>query len=233
MREGRPRVLIADDHQGIRVGVRDALEVGGCEVVGEADTAYGAVDLARHLAPDACLLDIAMPGGGLWALREIVGFAPHIRCLMLTVSDSSTDLFEALEAGAAGYLLKDIAPAKVPEAVRAALRGESVLSGELTARVVEAMRAASVTVGPVVNARGRPITFTAREADVLELLVAGATTAEIAAQLVVRQITVRRHVADALHKLQVGSRDEGVALLRSQRGDLRAGPGRRGDSNQR
>ena len=139
----RPRVLIADDHQAIRVGVRDSLERGRCEVVAEADTAYGAVDLARRLRPDACLLDIAMPGSGLWALREILGFAPDIRCIMLTVSDSSTDLFEALDSGAAGYLLKDVAPEHVPRAVRSALNGEAVLDGALTARVVEALRSSS------------------------------------------------------------------------------------------
>ena len=82
------------------------------------------------------------------------------------------------------------------------------------------------------NAHGRPVTFTAREADVLELLVSGATTAEIAAQLFVRQITVRRHVADAMHKLQVGSRAEAIALLRGQQADVRAAPHPRPDTRE-
>ena len=220
-----PRVLIADDHQAIRVGVRDALEAGGCEVVGEADTAYVAVDLTRRLEPDACLLDIAMPGSGLWAVREILSFAPHIRCIMLTVSDSADDIVEALESGASGYLLKDVSPDLVPEAVRKALAGEAVLSGRLTSHVVDALRARPTRQSPVIGAHGRPVTFTNREADVLELLVEGATTAEIAARLFVRQITVRRHIADAMHKLHVGSRAEAVVLLQSQHADLRAAPG--------
>jgi two-component system NarL family response regulator len=229
----RPRVLIADDHQAIRVGVRDALEEGGCEVVAEADTAYVAVDLALRTRPDACLLDIAMPGSGLWAVREIVDTLPGVRCLMLTVSDSSADLFEALEAGAVGYLLKDVAPEQVPEAVRSALRGETVLSGPLTARVVAALHAAPAPTQPVTNTHGRPVTFTNREADVLELLLTGATTADIAAQLCVRQITVRRHIADAMHKLHVASRSEAVELLRGQRGNVRAAPRRRDDTRER
>ena len=228
-----PRVLIADDHEVMRAGVRDALERGGCEVVAEADTAYVAVDLALRVRPDACLLDIAMPGSGLWAVQEILVLAPHVRCIMLTVSDSSEDLFRALEAGAAGYLLKDVAPERIPEAVRSALRGETVLSGQLTARVVAALNSTGTSTEQVTNALGRPVTFTTREADVLELLVSGATTAEIAEQLFVRQITVRRHIADAMHKLHVASRTEAVALLRKQRGNVRAAPPRRPDTRER
>src|SRR5918992_606972 len=101
-----PRVLIADDHHPIRVGVRDALEEGGCHVVAEADSAYRAVELARKVRPDACLLDLAMPGGGLWALRTILEELPDTRCIMLTISEDFDDVLEALERGAVGYLLK-------------------------------------------------------------------------------------------------------------------------------
>jgi DNA-binding NarL/FixJ family response regulator len=220
-----PRVLIADDHQAIRMGVRDALEAGGCDVVAEADTAYAAVDLARRVKPDACVLDIAMPGSGLWALREILAFSPDVRCIMLTVSDSSEDLFEALESGASGYLLKDVSPATVPQAIRAALDGDAVLSGRFTARAMDVLRGRHRRLDQVVNAQGRPVSFTNREVEVLERLVAGMSTAEIATQLFVRQITVRRHIADAMHKLQVKTRAEAVALLRKQRSEPSAGSG--------
>jgi two-component system, NarL family, nitrate/nitrite response regulator NarL len=211
-----PRVLIADDHQAIRSGVREALEAGGCEVVAEADTAYAAVDLARRVNPDACLLDIAMPGSGLWALREILAHSPDMRCIMLTVSDSSDDLFEALESGASGYLLKDVSPATVPQAVRAAMEGDAVLSGRFTAQAMWALRRRHRRLNQVVNARGRTVTFTDREVEVLELLVAGMSTAEIAAQLSIRQVTVRRHISHAVHKLHVSTRAEAVALLWQQ-----------------
>ena len=158
----------------------DALEEAGCEVVAEADTAYVAVDLALRMRPDACLLDIAMPAAACGPCGRSSTTLPGVRCLMLTVSDSSADLFEALEAGAVGYLLKDAAPERVPEAVRSVLRGETVLSGPLTARVVAALHTTPATAKPVTNAHGRPVTFTNREADVLELLLTGASTAEIA-----------------------------------------------------
>jgi DNA-binding NarL/FixJ family response regulator len=228
-----PRVLIADDHQAIRVGVRDALEAGGCEVVAEADTAYLAVDLARRVEPDACLLDIAMPGGGLWALREILRASPSVRCVMLTISDSAEDLMEALDAGASGYLLKDVPPDLVPQAIHLALQGESVLSHQLTARVVDAMRTGSGRLDHVTSATGRAVTFTPRQAEVLELLLSGATTAEIASRLFVRQITVRRHIADVMHMLHVNSRAEVVALLHGQRANPRAGRRGGGDTRER
>jgi len=213
----KPRVLIADDHQPTRIGVREALEAGDCEVVAEAATAYAAVDLARRVKPDACLLDIAMPGSGLWALREILAPSPDMRCVMLTASDSSEDLFEALESGAWGYLLKGVSPSTVPQAIRAALEGDAVLSGRFTGRAMGAMRGQHESLDQVVNASGRTVKFTNREVEVLVLLVAGASTKEIAAQHTVSQVTVRRHIADAIHKLQVSTRAEAVALIRQQR----------------
>jgi DNA-binding NarL/FixJ family response regulator len=210
-------VLITDDHQAIRVGVRYALEEGGCDVVAEADTAFQAVELAEEVRPDACILDIAMPGGGLWALRTILDQQPTTRCLMLTISEDSADVLDALELGAVGYLLKDVDPHEVPRAVHAALSGEAVLDGQLTAVVLGELRR-----GPradvVINADGRKVTFTPREWEVLDLLLNGLSTREIAERLVVRPITVRRHVSDVVAKLRVSSRADAVELLRGQHG---------------
>ncbi|MDQ4055681.1 MAG: response regulator transcription factor [Actinomycetota bacterium] len=211
----RPRVLIADDHHPIRVGVRLALEEGGCDVVAEAETAFQAVELANEVRPDACILDVAMPGGGLWALRTILDQRPTTRCLMLTISEDSSDVLDALELGAVGYLLKDVAPHEVPRAVHAAMSGEAVLDGQLTAVVLGELRR-----GPradvVINAEGRKVAFTPREWEVLDLLLGGLSTREIAERLVVRPITVRRHVSDIVAKLRVSSRGEAVELLRGQ-----------------
>ncbi|MDZ5622521.1 response regulator transcription factor [Nocardioides bizhenqiangii] len=211
-----PRVLIADDHRPVRAGVRMALEEGGCEVVAEADTAFRAVELARETLPDACLLDIAMPGGGLWALRTILEELPHTRCIMLTVSADHADVLEAFERGAVGYLLKDVASAEVPRAVLSALEGDTILDGQLTAAVVDKLREGSQGAS-MTNAEGRKVVFTPREWDVLDLLREGLTTREIALHLRVRPITVRRHISDAMAKLKVSSRDEGIELLRRQR----------------
>lgn len=222
-----PRVLIADDHQPIRVGVRAALEEGGCEVVAEADSAFRAVELARETLPDACLLDITMPGGGLWALRTILDELPDTRCIMLTVSENFADVLEALERGAVGYLLKDVASVEVPRAVHATLEGDTILDGQLTAAVVGELRGGSQQHGSMTNAEGRKVVFTPREWDVLDLLREGLTTNEIAHHLHVRPITVRRHIADAVSKLKVSSRDEAIELLRRQR----QAPGRAHDGD--
>jgi DNA-binding NarL/FixJ family response regulator len=217
-------VLIADDHQPIRVGVRLALEEGGCDVVAEAETAYRAVELATDLRPDACILDVAMPGGGLWALRTILDRQPRTRCLMLTISEDSADVLGALELGAVGYLLKDVAPAEVPRAVHAALSGEAVLDGQLTAVVLGELRRGP-RADTVINADGRKVAFTPREWEVLDLLLGGLSTREIADLLGLRPITVRRHVSDAVAKLRVSSRAEALELLRGQHGTPRHRPG--------
>jgi DNA-binding NarL/FixJ family response regulator len=208
--------VIADDHQAIRVAVRDALEHGGCDVVGEADNAQDAVRLAAELGPDAVLLDVAMPGSGLWAVRQIVSGQPDCRVLMLTVSESSADLMDALHAGAIGYLIKDVTPEEIPAAVHSAVQGGAVLSGPLVARVLGELRRSHTRFAEVTNTEGHRVWFTERETEVLALLVDGLTTSQIAERLFVRPITVRRHIADAMHKLRVTSREEGIALLSSQ-----------------
>ncbi|WP_165821286.1 response regulator [Nocardioides gansuensis] len=222
-----PRVVIADDHHPIRAAVREALELGGCQVVGEAKTAYAAVELARQEHPDACLLDIAMPGSGLWAVREILRSNPTCKCIMLTVSESSDDLFDALRGGAAGYLVKDISPSAIAPAVRAAIEGQAVLDGDLTALVVDELRRKGRSAR-VVNSEGHEVSFTDRETEVLQLLASGCVTAEIASRLFVQPITVRRHISDAMRKLRVSSRNEAIALLRAQSGDRATPPPDRG-----
>jgi DNA-binding NarL/FixJ family response regulator len=211
----RPRVLIADDHQVIRVAVREALELGGCVVCAEAENAYLAVEFARGEQPDVCLLDINMPGGGIWAVQEIQDSVQPPPCIMLTVSEDAADLLTALDAGAVGYLLKDVPPAEIPRAVRLALAGEAVLSAPMMTRALHDLRGSS-RPGWVTNAEGRRVSFTSREWDVLELLVTGMSTAEIAQRLVLRPITVRRHISDSANKLRVPSRESAVELLRRQ-----------------
>jgi DNA-binding NarL/FixJ family response regulator len=189
-----------------------ALEHGGFEVCAEVGNAAEAVQAAVRERPDACMLDIEMPGSGIRAVGEITALLPEVPVLVLTVSSNSDDLFDALRAGAAGYLLKDMDPAELPGAVRAAVAGEAPLPGYLTARLVEEFRRRGERTTLAI-AGGRSVDLTRREWDVLELLTEGLSTAEIARRLFLSQVTVRRHVSALLHKLDVTSREEARHVL--------------------
>lgn len=209
------RVVIADDHVPTRLAIRTALEEGGFQVVAEASTAASAVDRVRDQRPDVALLDINMPGGGLHAARAITAFVDDdTAVVMLTVSRNDADLFEALQAGARGYLLKGIDPARLPLALRGVLDGEAALPRSLVARLVEEFR--------VRGEPGRPTTgpfaaLTVREWAVLELLQEGLTTKQIAERLFVSTGTVRTHVAAVVHKLRVPDREAAARFAPADR----------------
>ena len=207
------RVLLADDHPPTRAGVKSALEQGSeFEVVAEAGDAAAAIEAARHEKPDVCLLDIHMPGSGIYAAGEITRLLPETAIVMLTISRNDDDLFDALRAGAGGYLLKDMDPGRIPHALHGVLRGEAALPRALTARVIEEFRHRGRRRRlPLKGERG--VDLTSREWEVLELMRNGLTTAEIAERLFVTRVTVRRHVGSVLRKLQVGSRQEAIERL--------------------
>ena len=139
--EARPRVLVADDHAPTRSVICRVLEDAGLTVCATAHDAEGAVDGARRTRPDVTLLDVRMPGDGIEAARVIRDEQPDTSIVMLTVSDQDEDLFAALSAGAAGYLLKGQDPATIPDALRMILAGEAVLPGGLVKRIVHEYRA--------------------------------------------------------------------------------------------
>ena len=206
------RVLIADDHPPTRAGVRSALEAGGqFSVVAEAPSAPAAVASALELHPEVALLDIHMPGHGITAAREITAALPDTAVVMLTVSRDDTDLFAALRAGARGYLLKDIDPARLPLALEGVLAGEAALPRGLVARLIEEFRtrddAARRREGPLAH-------LTDREWEVLHLMREGKSTSEMAAELYVSAVTVRSHVSAILRKLQVTSREDAERFAR-------------------
>jgi DNA-binding NarL/FixJ family response regulator len=200
------RVVLADDHPPTRMGVRLALAGDGFEVEEAADAAT-AVELVRRLRPDVCLLDITMPGGGIDAARQIAQHAPETAVVMLTVSSDDQNLFDALQAGAVGYLLKTTDPERLPHALRGVLRGEAALPRTLAARVLKAF-AASPRSRVVARRNGGETRLTPREWEVLQLLREGRSTAEIAAQLAISSITVRRHISSTLAKLGARNRSE-------------------------
>ena len=211
-----PRVLIADDHAPTRAGVRMALERGGCEVCAELDNAVDAVTAAVREQPDACLIDLQMPGDGLRAVAGISARLPNTRVLVLTVSRNADDMFDALRAGADGYLLKDMDPTDLADAVRSALAGEAPLPGFLTARLIDEFRHRGERRTLDLDG-SKSVALTPREWDVLELLDDGLSTAEIAGRLALSQVTVRRHVSTLLHKMGASTREQARRLLAERR----------------
>ena len=215
------RVLVADDHAPTRAGVALALEHGGCEVCAEAANADDAIAAAIAERPDVCLIDLEMPGSGIRAVGQITANLPGTRVVVLTVSSSPDDLFDAIRAGAAGYMLKDMDPGELPDLVRRLARGEGALPGVLIARMFEQIRARG-TGHTLVLDDGRRVDLTAREQDVLELLADEIPTAEIAERVFLSPVTVRRHVSTLLHKLDVQSRKAAADLLSRRTQDRRS-----------
>ena len=206
------RVLIADDHPPTRAGIRAALEEADFEICAEAGDAAQAVEQALTQRPDVALLDIHMPGNGITAAAEISINLPQTAVVMLTFSGTEEDLFSSLRAGASGYLLKDIDPSRLPEALRGVLAGEAPLSGNLVARLIDEFRARGKrTRFPGLKDRGEKLTD--REWEILELLKGGLSTAEVAERLTVSPATIRSHLSTILKKLRVSSREEALRLL--------------------
>ena len=204
------RVVVADDHPPTRAGVRLSLEEAGFEVCAEAAHASAAVDACLEHKPDVALLDIHMPGNGIAAASRIAAALPETAVVMLTVSRDDTDLFEALRAGARGYLLKDIDPARLGPALQGVLDGEAALPRNLVTRLMAEFRTRDERPR---RAQGPLATLTSREWETLDLMRQGLSTAQIAERLFVSPVTVRTHVSAILRKLQVSNRDAAVQVL--------------------
>jgi DNA-binding NarL/FixJ family response regulator len=206
------RVLLADDQELVRTGFRLILGAEpDLEVVGEAADGEEAVQRARELAPDVALMDIRMPRlNGIEATRRLLdGDGPAPRVLILTTFDQDEYVYEALRAGASGFLLKTVPADQLVAGVRTVGRGDALLAPEITLRLIEAY------TGQRARAPAPPAGYdelTAREREVLALLARGLTNAEIAAQLVVEPSTVKSHVAGVLLKLGVRDRVGAVVL---------------------
>lgn len=201
------RVLIADDHVPTRFGIRLALEAAGIEVCGEAADAAGAVAEARRLRPDVALLDVRMPGDGIAAAHELSAGERVVAVVMLTMSMDEEDLLRSIRAGAAGYLLKDTNPERLPIALRAVLDGEAAIPRRLVPVLMRDVCQGGRSRGELAGVRLSP-----REDEVLEGLRQGASTADLAGSLGVSPVTVRRHVSALLRKLGVCDRRQAVAL---------------------
>jgi DNA-binding NarL/FixJ family response regulator len=199
-----PSVLLVDDHDLFRAGLRNLLEDQGVNVVSEASTGRDALREVREQAPEVVLMDLNMPGmGGVEATREIARIAPLTRVVVLTISDRDGDILEAILAGACGYLLKDSSIHDLMRGITAAALGESLISPQIATKVLRELRAAR----PAPRAAERLRTeLTERELEVLRLIANGNDNSQIAAELHISPKTVKNHISNILMKLQIENR---------------------------
>lgn len=205
------RVVIADDQAVVRGGLRMILESEeGIEVIGEAVDGRETLDLARRLDPDVVLMDIRMPNlDGIEATRRLAATGSRARVLVLTTYDLDENVYDALKAGAAGFLVKTDSPKRLVEGVRVVAAGDALLAPDITRRLVDRFITGRRPNGPPSQEFEK---LTARELEVLQLLARGLSNAEIAARLFVSDGTVKTHVARILSKLGLRDRVQAVVL---------------------
>ena len=206
----RAHVLIAAERLPTRVGLRLALEPEArCT---EAADAQSAVKAAVRDRPDVCLLGLDLDGQGLRVVNEIASRVPSAAVILLTSRLDEEEFMAAVRAGASGYVTQNLDPARLPHVVRGALRGEPAVPRRFVSRLLDEVRTREHRRSFVLADKGR-VSLTTREWEVVELLLRSASTAEIATQLGVAPVTVRRHVGSVERKLGVATRAEVVALL--------------------
>ncbi len=204
------RIVIVDDHVIVRQGVRFLLEQQpDMEVVGESKDGVQGVALVSNLVPDVVLLDLLMPKmDGVTAVREMKRFAPKTQVIILTSYYKDEQIFDAIKAGALSYLLKDVKPEELVDAVRAAARGESVLNPLVAGRILHEMKQRSET----------PLNeLTPRELEVLIRIAHGLSNHDIACELTISEPTVRTHIANILSKLHLADRTQAAIYALQKR----------------
>ena len=209
------RVLIADDHALFRRGLEMVLQdEDGIELVGQASDGAEAVEIAAEAVPDVVLMDIRMPKTtGIEAARQMKEVAPSAKIVILTISDEEEDLFEAIRAGASGYLLKDIPLDEVADAVRAVHDGQSLINPSMAGKLLTEFATLARRDAEEEPAKHAPAPkLTEREMEVLRLVARGMNNRDIAKELFISENTVKNHVRNILEKLQIHSRMEAVMI---------------------
>jgi DNA-binding NarL/FixJ family response regulator len=206
------RILLVDDHALVREGTRRLLETeNDVQVVAEASSGEEAIEVARSLQPDIAVMDIAMPGiGGIEATRAIKKYCPETAVLILSAYDDEPYLLALLDAGAAGFLLKNVHGQELIQAIRAVARGESLLQPSIAEKMMRRLSARPDTTLRSTNV------LSEREFEVLRLAARGLPNKEIAARMSLSIRTVHSHLANIFMKMQVGSRTEAVLLALRQ-----------------
>lgn len=200
------RVLVVDDHSLFRDGIVSLLEAAGHVVVGQAGDGQAAVEAARRSQPDVVLMDITMPQmNGLEALRRIRAELPAAKVVMLTVSDDSADLVEAIKAGASGYLLKNLNAEEFLQMLSGLERGEAAMTGQTTARLLQGLVQSSHPQAGALDA------LTERERELLRLVAQGLSNKAVARTLSLSENTIKYHLKNILQKLGVQNRTEAAS----------------------
>lgn len=213
MKQHRTSILIADDHEVVRNGIRSYLEtIPSFQVVGEASSGEETLDLVSELIPDIVLLDLIMPGmDGIETTRRVKQISPRTQVVVLTSYHEDVHIFPALKAGAISYILKDMKMDKLVEVLHRAVQGEVTLHPRVAARVLQNIRGESGGDQPLFTE------LTDRETDVLKLIANGLTNSQIAEKLVISENTVKGHVSNILSKLHLADRTQ-VAVYAWEKG---------------
>jgi DNA-binding NarL/FixJ family response regulator len=198
------RVLLVDDHDLFRRGLVNLLSEHGLEVVGEAENGDVALRLVRELAPDVVIMDLNMPGlSGVDVIRQMTSIAPLTRVVVLTISADDSDVINAVMGGACGYLLKDSSVDQLIAGIRSAAAGESLISPQIAAKMLQMLRAQRSSVDAAETIRAE---LSEREIEVLKLIANGNDNAAIARALFISPKTVKNHISNILMKLQMENR---------------------------
>jgi len=198
------RVLLVDDHDLFRSGLVNLLSEHGLHVVGEAENGDVALRLVRELAPDVVIMDLNMPGpSGVDVIRQMTSIAPLTRVVVLTISADDSDVINAVMGGACGYLLKDSSVDQLIAGIHSAAAGESLISPQIAAKMLQILRAQRSSVDAAETIRAE---LSEREIEVLKLIASGNDNAEIARALFISPKTVKNHISNILMKLQMENR---------------------------
>ena len=216
------RVLLCDDQALVRSGFRMILDQrAGIEVVGEAEDGVQAIELAKRRSPDVILMDVRMPNlDGVEATRRLVAAGTPARIVILTTFDLDEYVYDAIQAGASAFLLKDASPAQLVDAIEVVARGEALLAPAVTRRLMD--RFAETLPGGAREPPPALSTLTERELEVLRLLAGGLSNAELAERLYLSETTVKSHVSSVLRKLDLRDRVQAVVVA-YEAGLVRAG----------
>ena len=209
-----PDVVIGANEPATLAGMRIALEADGLRVTGEVHSLQELVEAVERLRPDVCLVDIDLPGGGIRAAAEVRARAPGVAVVLLADDAGDERFLDAIRVGVAGYVPRRITADRLPSVIRAVLAGEPAIPRALVTLLVDHYRARP-TRRHLPLAQGHGIDLTSREWEVLDFMREGLSTREIAARLLISEVTVRRHIGSVLKKLRVTSRADALRLLDS------------------